>query len=63
MVQQENNGDCLAEALLGWDSIANYDYNHLGCIWLCWLNKVAVTRLHISSQVITCAVQVPETRE
>lgn len=62
-VQQDKYGDCLAAALPGWSSMANYEYNSLGRIWFCWSDKVVVTKLHISSQVITCAVQSPETGE
>ena len=62
-IQLDKYGECVAEALPWWASLANYDYNHLGRIWFCWSDKVVVTQFHISSQVITCAVQVPETSE
>ena len=62
-VQQEKYGDCLGAALPGWASMANYDFNPLGRIWFCWSDRVVVTRLHISSQIITCVVQIPETGE
>lgn len=62
-VQQDNYGVCLADALPGWASMANYEYNQLGCIWFCWSDKVVATRLHISSQVISYAIQIPETWE
>ena len=62
-VQLENYGECAAEALHGWATMANYEYNPLGRIWFCWSDRVVATRLHISSQVITCAIQIPETSE
>lgn len=62
-VQHDKYGDCMAAALPGWASLANYDYHRLGRIWFCWSDKAVVTKLHMSSQVITCAVQIPETRE
>ena len=62
-VQKENYGVCLEAALPGWASMANYEYSQLGHIWFCWTDKVVVTKLHVSSQVITCAVQSHETGE
>ncbi|KAH0941015.1 hypothetical protein HID58_000652, partial [Brassica napus] len=46
-----------------WASIANYEFNPLGRIWFCWSERAVVTKLHSSAQVITCAVQIPESRE
>lgn len=62
-VQQANYGLCMAEALPGWASLANYDHNPLGRIWVCWSDKEVVTKLHSSALVITCAIQVLESRE
>ncbi|KAH0926471.1 hypothetical protein HID58_018727 [Brassica napus] len=62
-VQQDKHVDCMTAALPGWSSITNYDHHRLGRIWFCWSSRVVVTRLHASAQVITCAIQVPETRE
>ena len=62
-VQQENHLKCLNVTMPGWNSLTNYDYHRLGRIWFCWSNKVVVTKLHMSSQIITCAIQIPETRE
>ena len=62
-VQHEKYGECMASALPEWASLANYDYHPLGRIWFCWSDKVIVTKLHMSDQIITCAVQVFETGE
>ncbi|XP_018473790.2 uncharacterized protein LOC108845015 [Raphanus sativus] len=62
-VQAGNFRGCMEAALPGWAAMANYNFNLLGRIWFCWSDKVVVTRLHSSSQVITCAIQIPETRE
>lgn len=44
-------------------TLTNYGHHHLGRIWFCWSDRVVVTQLHMSSQIITCAVQIPDTRE
>ena len=62
-VQQDKHVDCMTAALPGWSSITNYDHHRLGRIWFCWSSRAVVTRLHASAQVITCAIQIPETRE
>ena len=62
-VQQENHIKRMEVALPGWSSLTNYEHHRLGHIWFCWSNKVVVTKLHMSSQVITCAIQIPETRD
>ena len=62
-VKQENHEKCLKAALPGWKAITNYEYHRLGRVWFCWSDRVVVTRLHMSSQVITCAIQIPETGE
>ena len=62
-VKQENHSKCMKVALPGWNSITNYDHHRLGKIWFCWSDKVQVSLLHMSSQVITCAIHVPETEE
>lgn len=53
----------MGATLPGWASIANCDFSPLKRIWFCWIEGAVVTRLHASSQVITCVVQIPETRE
>lgn len=63
MVRQENHLKCMKAAVPGWNSVTNYDYHRLGRIWFCWSDKVLVTLLHRSSQIITCAIQVPESGE
>lgn len=62
-VRQKNHLKCMKAALPGWNSVKNYDYHRLGRIWFCWSDKVSVTLLHRSAQIITCAIQVPETGE
>ena len=62
-VQRDNYETCVGEALPGWASIANYEFNLLRRIWFCWSEGVVVTKLHSSTQIITCAVQIPESRE
>ena len=62
-VKQENHSKCMKAALPGWNSITTYDHHRLGKIWFCWSDKVQVSLLHMSSQVITCAIHVPETEE
>lgn len=62
-VQKEKYDECMAAALPRWASLANYEFSQLGRIWLSWSDKVVVTKLHSSSPVVTCAVQIPETIE
>ena len=62
-VQQGKFAACLEAALPGWTAMSNYEFNHLGRVWFCWADKVVVTKLHSSAQVITCAIQIPETQE
>ena len=62
-VREENHSKCMKAALPGWSSITNYDHHRLGKIWFCWSDRVQVTMLHKSSQVITCVIQIPETKE
>lgn len=62
-VREENFQKCMSAAMPTWKAIANYGHHHLGRIWFCWLDKVVVTQLHMSAQIITCAVQIPETGE
>ncbi|WZZ77741.1 hypothetical protein YC2023_098313 [Brassica napus] len=62
-VREGNHRKCMKAALPGWSSITNYDQHRLGKIWFCWSDRVQVTMLHKSSQVITCVVQIPETKE
>ncbi|CAN7074340.1 unnamed protein product, partial [Brassica oleracea var. botrytis] len=62
-VQEGNFARCLNAALPNWNSLANYEYHPLGRIWFCWTNDVVATKLHMSAQVITCAIQIPNTGE
>lgn len=62
-VRQENHGKCMTAALLGWQSLTTYDHHRLGKIWFCLSDRVKVSFLHMSSQVITVAIQIPETKE
>ncbi|KAH0866824.1 LOW QUALITY PROTEIN: hypothetical protein HID58_073846 [Brassica napus] len=62
-VQESNHQWCMIVAMPGWNSLTNYAYHPLGRIWFCWTDEVVVTRLHTSSQVITCAIQNPSTGE
>ena len=60
-VQEGNHQRCMLAALPQWSSLTNYAYHPLGRIWVCWSNQVVVTKLHMSAQVITCAIQIPRT--
>lgn len=62
-VQERNHQKCMFAAMPGWNSITNYEYHQLGRIWFCWTDNVVVTRLHMSAQVVTCAIQIPTTGE
>ena len=62
-VQESNHQWCMSAAMPGWKSLTNYNYHPLGRIWVCWSDQVIVTQLHMSAQVITCAIQVPSTGE
>ena len=62
-VQESNHQWCMNVAMPGWNSLTNYEYHPLGRIWFCWTDEVVVTRLHMSAQVITCAIQNPSTGE
>lgn len=62
-VQESNDQRCMNAAMPTWSSLANYGYHHLGRIWFCWDESVVATRLHMSAQVITCAIQIPSTGE
>ncbi|CAN6990548.1 unnamed protein product [Brassica rapa subsp. trilocularis] len=58
-----NFARCFNASLPNWNSLANYEYHPLGRIWFCWTNDVVATKLHMSAQVITCAIQIPNTGE
>ncbi|CAG7864375.1 unnamed protein product [Brassica rapa] len=62
-VQENNHTRCMNAAMPTWNSLTNYEFHHLGRIWFCWSNDVIVTKLHMSAQVITCAIQIPSTGE
>ena len=62
-VQHDKFHSIVTDALPGWNSIANYEYHHLGRIWFCWSDQVIVTQLNKTSQIISCAVQNPVTGE
>lgn len=62
-VQEENHQRCMLAAMPQWCSLTNYNYHPLGRIWVCWSDQVVVTKLHMSAQVITCAIQIPSTGE
>lgn len=62
-VTEGNHQQCMNAALPTWNSLTNYEYHHLGRIWFCWSSEVVATRLHMSAQVITCAIQIPSTGE
>lgn len=62
-VQKRNHQKCMSVAMPHWNSLTNYEYHPLGRIWVCWSEGVVVTWLHMSSQIITCAVQIPDTGE
>lgn len=62
-VQAENHHRCMLAAMPNWNSLTNYAHHPLGRIWVCWNDQVVVTQLHMSAQVITCAIQIPNTGE
>ena len=62
-VQESNLHRCMIAAMPNWKVLTNYEFHHLGRIWVCWQDNVVVTKLHMSAQVITCAVQIPSTGE
>ena len=62
-VHENNHTRCMNAAMPIWNSLTNYEFHHLGRIWFCWSNDVIVTKLHMSAQVITCAIQIPSTGE
>lgn len=39
-----------------WSFLSNYEYNRLGRIWVVWNDKVRLTPIFKSNQVITCSV-------
>lgn len=56
-VREGNYQKCMAAAMPSWNAITNYDHHQLGP------DKVVVTLLHRSAQMITCAIQIPDTGE
>lgn len=59
-VREGNHQKCMSAVMPNWNSITNYGYHTLGRIWFCWSDRVVVTLLQKSAQMITCAVQVPD---
>uniref|UniRef100_A0A1J3EH56 Endonuclease/exonuclease/phosphatase domain-containing protein n=1 Tax=Noccaea caerulescens TaxID=107243 RepID=A0A1J3EH56_NOCCA len=59
-VLPEECSTVLFSCLPGWRILTNYDHHHLGRIWFCWSDGVEVTLLFSSAQIITCAVQIPQ---
>ena len=47
----------------GWSVLTNYEYSHLGLIWVVWKSNVRLTLFFKSSQVITCSVKLEEMEE
>lgn len=62
-VREGNLLKCMGAAMPTWNVITNYEHHQLGRIWFCSSDRVVVTLLHMSAQMITCAVQIPETGE
>lgn len=62
-VQESNLHRCMIAAMPNWKVLTNYEFHHLGRISVCWQENVVVTKLHMSAQVITCAVQIPSIGE
>lgn len=62
-VQKDNYQRCMVAAIPTWNSLTNYAYHPLGTIWVFWNDQVVVTHLHMSAQVITCAIQILSTGE
>lgn len=62
-VQESNHKMCMLAAMPHWSSLTNYDFHPLGRIWVCWNDQVVVTKLHMSVQIITCAIQIPSSGE
>lgn len=62
-VQEINQRWCMTAAMPNWHVLTNYEYHHLGRIWVWWTDDVMVTQLHKSAQVITCAIQIPGSGE
>lgn len=40
----------------GWSFISNYEYHHLGRIWVVWKSNVRITPVFKSSQMVTVSV-------
>ena len=61
-VREEKLTKCMDAAMPHWQVITNYEHHQLGRIWFCWSSEeVVVTKLHMSDQIISCAIQIPET--
>lgn len=60
-VREGNLLKCMGAAMPTWNVITNYEHHQLGRIWFCSSDRVVVTLLHMSAQMITCAVQILET--
>lgn len=62
-VREGNHQKCMSASMPSLNVITNYDHHPLGRIWFCWSDRVTVTLLHRSAQMITCAVQISDTGE
>ncbi|KAH0880748.1 hypothetical protein HID58_068142, partial [Brassica napus] len=62
-VQKENFQTVFDATFPGWSCLHNYDYHHLGRIWVCWMNEVEIVPASMSSQMITCWVRIKSTGE
>ncbi|KAH0898700.1 LOW QUALITY PROTEIN: hypothetical protein HID58_048268, partial [Brassica napus] len=61
-VREEKLIKCMDAAMPHWKVLTNYEHHKLGRIWFCWSSEeVMVTKLHMSDQIISCAIQIPET--
>lgn len=63
MVQECKFKRCMNAGVQNWQVLVNYDYHQLSIIWFCWSNEVVASKLHISDQIITCAIQIPGSGE
>lgn len=60
-VKRENFQGIFDATFPGWNCIHNYDYHHLGRIWVCWSNDVEIVPASVSAQMITCWVRIKST--
>lgn len=55
-VKERKAGEIIKEVFKDWDSITNYEFQNLGRIWVVWRQRVRMTPVYKSSQIITCSV-------